>query len=42
MTNRILLAAEFELKRDLKILEQFEGTVKYPDFPIDKYDVYKQ
>ncbi len=26
----------------LKILEQYKGTAKFPDFPINKYDVYDQ
>jgi hypothetical protein len=26
----------------LRILQQFAGSAKYPDFPINKYDVYDQ
>ncbi|MGI8635274.1 MAG: hypothetical protein ACR2KZ_07710 [Segetibacter sp.] len=26
----------------LKILEQYKGTAKYPEFPFNKYDVYDQ
>lgn len=36
--NWHLLPAE----KKLQILQQFKGTAKYPDVPINKYDVYDQ
>ena len=33
---------EMPVEERLKVLEQYKGIVKYPDFPIDKYDVYDQ
>lgn len=33
---------EMPVEERLKVLEQYKGTAKFPDFPISKYDVYDQ
>ncbi len=33
---------ELPVEDRLRILQQFAGSAKYPDFPINKYDVYYQ
>lgn len=33
---------ELPVEERLKILQQYTGTAKYPNFPTDKYDVYDQ
>ena len=33
---------EMPVDERLKVLEQYKGTAKFPDFPISKYDVYDQ
>jgi hypothetical protein len=34
--------SELPVKERLKLLEQYIGSAKYPNFPVDKYDVYDQ
>lgn len=29
-------------EKKLQILQRYQGTAKYPDVPINKYDVYEQ
>lgn len=33
---------EMPVDERLKILEQYKGSARFPDFPISKYDVYDQ
>jgi hypothetical protein len=34
--------SELPLEERLTVLEQYKGKAKFPNFPIDKYDVYEQ
>lgn len=34
--------SEIPVDERLQILNGYKGSAKYPDFPIDKYDVYEQ